>query len=206
VFVEEFVVVDSDSVLWDAVRPLLLAALRLEQNDEGYVWHGWKKYAITEFLQGLPDHCTLMAGVWGTLSGAGDEEEGEVAEEREVLVLGSVCEVLKGEICSICTFEALADSSADLPPLAELDPGFEHAAKLMSIVKAQIAPVAWALFTDKPTWDAWIFGDTSNGNSDVALDKGEALAQLARQGRCVLMGNQAAHHQLHFSHAQQDLS
>jgi len=30
---EEFSVIDTDTPLWDAARPLLAAALQLEQND-----------------------------------------------------------------------------------------------------------------------------------------------------------------------------
>lgn len=42
VSVEELVVLDAESTLWKAVRPLLDVALRLEQ-DGAYVWHGWNK-------------------------------------------------------------------------------------------------------------------------------------------------------------------
>ena len=105
-----------------------------------------------------------------------------------MLVLGCVCEVLKGEICSIRTFKALEE--AGLLPMRELEPGFEHAREIMRVAKKLVAPVAWALFTDKVTWDEWLFADDGDG---MVIDKGELLALLARQGRCVLLGNQTTH-------------
>ena len=180
---EELVVLDADSHLWCSTRWLLDVALRLAQNDESYVWHGWNKQQITTFLQQLPAHCTLLAGVWDTL-------RGETGEEREVLVLGYVCEVVGGEVRTIRTFEALQDAKdTDLPPMEQLEPGYEHALALMRAARLQVASVAWALFTDKATWDEWLFGATNDGG---VVDKGEQLAKLAVQGRCVLMGSQTA--------------
>ncbi len=54
-----------------------------------------------------------------------------------------------------------------------------------------MSPVAWALFIEKPTWDEWLFAD---GNDGAVVNKGKLLATFARQGRCVLMGSQTAHH------------
>jgi hypothetical protein len=172
---EELLIFDADSSLWHQIRPLLDATLQLEQMDESSSWHGWQKQQINAFLQGLPVHCTLLVGVWETST-----------DQREVLALGCVCEVSQGQVCSIRTFEALSD----LPHVQELEPGFEHALALMQAAKIQVAPVAWALFTDKATWDEWLFTEEVDGNT---VDKGELLATFATQGRCVLLGNQTKH-------------
>ncbi len=182
---EELSVLDADAPLWDPARTLLEIVYRLEQNDETYAWHGWHKQQIESFLQNLPVHCTLLVGVWETLL---DENEPAI-QGSEALVLGFVCEVVRGEVCSLRTFEALHDAS--LPSLQELEPGFDHARELMRIVKTRIASVAWALFTDKATWDEWLFAERKESGF---TDKGELLAELARQGRCVLMGTQTIHH------------
>jgi len=195
---EELVVLDADSPLWNAARPLLAIALQIEQQDEGYSWHGWHKREITTFLKGLPAHCALLVGVWeGNEGGTGEEDQGmaahgehvEMAQPAETLVLGCVCEVIEGEVHSIRTFDALVD--AELPPVAQLEPGIQHALELIHVTKKQVAPVAWALFTDKATWDEWLF--TENASEDASA-KGELLAALALQGRCVLLGNQTAHY------------
>jgi len=172
---EELLILDADSSLWHQIRPLLDATLRLEQMDESYAWHGWHKQQINAFLQGLPVHCTLLVGVWETSM-----------DQSEVLALGCICEISEGQVCSIRTFEALAD----LPHVQELEPGFEHAFALMQAARVQVAPVAWALFTDKATWDEWLFTENVDGN---VVDKGELLATFATQGRCVLLGNQTKH-------------
>ena len=174
---EELVVRDADSPLWHAVQPLLNAALKIEQHDESYSWYGWKKARIAAFLQGLPAHCSLLVGVWevGELHVI-DEQD---AQEREKLIVGCVCEVLNGEVCSVHTFDALPD----LPPLERLEPGIPHALELMRVIRAQIAPVACALFTDKKTWDEWLYTESGEG---AGVDKGDLLASLAQQGRCVL--------------------
>ncbi|HEX4204440.1 MAG TPA: hypothetical protein VHZ51_09635 [Ktedonobacteraceae bacterium] len=179
---EELSVLDGASSLWQPVRPLLDAALRLDQCDEAYSWHGWHKLQINAFLKGLPAHCSVLFGVWDTLP----IEAGKPAQE--VLVLGAVCEVQAGEVRSIRTFEALDG----LPALQQLEPGFEHAHEIMRAAKTQVAPVAWALFTDKATWDEWLFAECDN---DKRIDKGALLAALAHQGRCVLLGSQVKHHQ-----------
>lgn len=181
---EELSVLDADAPLWNAARSLLDIVFRLEQSDETYSWHGRNKQQIDLFLHHLPAHCTVLVGVWETML---DEEE----QGRDALVLGFVCEVVGGEICSLRTFEALNDAS--LPSVQELEPGFEHARELMRSVKTQIASVAWALFTDKATWDEWLFAE---GNESGFIDKGELLAELTRQGRCVLMGTQTIQHHL----------
>jgi hypothetical protein len=173
---EELLILDAESSLWHRIGPLLDAALRLEQREGSYAWHGWRKQQINAFLQRLPAHCALLLGVWET-----------TADQREVLALGCVCEVSEGEICSIRTFEALGN----VPLVQELEPGFEHAAALMQAARVQVAPVAWALFTDKPTWDEWLLTEEVDGH---VVGKGELLATLASQGRCVLLGNQTKQH------------
>lgn len=172
---------DADSNLWRSLSPLLDAALRLEQHDDMYSWHGWDKKQIDVFLRSLPDHCTLLLGVWDTSI----EETNQL--EHEVLVLGCVCEIVHKEVCTLRTFEALTD----IPPIKELEPGFEHARALMNAVQRQVAPVAWALFTDTTTWNEWL---QAEGPDNTVIDKGELLAEFARQGRCVLMGSQTRHH------------
>ena len=174
---EELLILDATSGLWPPVRPLLDVALRLERDDDTYVWHGWSKRQIHQFLQRLPAHCTLVVGVWET----GADEQTVLGHES--LVIGCVCEVVDGEVSTVRTLETLTD--ADLPSVKELEPGFEHAREIMRVVQTQVAPVAWALFTDKTTWDEWLVG---------ADNKGELLTSFARQGRCVLMGSQIRHH------------
>ncbi len=185
---EELSVLDADAPLWNAARSLLDIAFRLEQNAETYSWHGWNKRQIDRFLQSLPAHCTLLVGVWEPITD-GEEASGAVTPDRDALVLGFVGEVVRGEVCSVRTFEALNDAS--LPSVQALEPGFEHARELMRSVKTQIASVAWALFTDKATWDEWLF---ASGDDGGFIDKGALLAELARQGRCVLMGTQTIQH------------
>jgi hypothetical protein len=182
VLAEELTVLDARSPLWDAVRPVLHAALRLEQNDESYIWYGWQKQYIDTFLKSLPTKCSLLVGVWETIPTTENDPE------HEQLVLGAVCEVIEGEVCAIRTFEDL--ERLGLKPVAQLEPGIEDALELMRVVRAHIAPVAWALFTDKTTWNEWLFATGEDGG---VRDKGELLAVLARQGRCVLMGSSTAH-------------
>jgi hypothetical protein len=182
VLAEELSLIDADSSLWSRIRPLLDIALRLEQHDDTYVWHGWRKSRLNAFLKSLPAHCTLVVGVWET----GRDEEGQ---EREQLILGCVCEVIEGEIHTIRTFEAFVDS--DLPPIQALEPGFEHALAIMRVARIHVAPVAWALFTDKTTWDEWLF---AVGEDGAEINKGDVLTSFAHQGRCVLLGSQATHH------------
>jgi hypothetical protein len=179
VLAEDLLLVDTQSTLWDTVRPLLDVAVGLEQGDERYAWHGWNRKQIDAFLAHLPDHCTLIAGVWETVSNENDKEQ---------LVLCCIGEVIEGRLHSLRTYEALDDEN--LPPMAELEPGFEDARLLMNSAREHIAPVAWALFIDKATWDEWIL---TAGEDESVIDKGELLASLARQGRCVLMGSQVAH-------------
>ncbi len=188
---EELVVIDGDSPLWTAARPFLDAALRLEQNSDAYIWHGWNKQQIVAFLLTLPPHCSFVVGVWEILADV------VTTKEKELLSLGVVCEIVAGEVCSIRTFDAL--TSSGLQPTHELEPGFEDALAIMRAARTQVAPVAWALFTDKMTWNEWAFAAADedgvvNGVVDGVIDKGELLAAFARQGRCVLMGSQTAHH------------
>ena len=180
---DELVVLDADSHLWRAARPLLDAALRLDQHNDTYSWHGWDKQQMSRFLNNLPSPCSLVVGVWETIS----TEDGTA--EREELALGIVCEVVEGEIRSICTFEALA--SAGLKPIKELEPGFDDAIEIMRAARNLVAPVAWALFIEKMAWDEWLF---AGGDDGTVVDKGELLASFARQGHCVLMGSQTTHH------------
>ncbi len=184
---EELTVLDVDSPLWSTARPLLDAALLLEQNDETYSWHGWDKQQINQFLAGLPSQCTLVVGVWDIFQ----EEEGSTGErmERELLTTGIVCEVLDGAIQSIRTFNALLN--AGLKSVEQLEPGIEDATEILRVVQTAIAPASWALFTDRATWNEWIFTDDDEQHG---INKGELLATFAREGRCVLLGKQAAHH------------
>jgi len=185
---EELVILDGGAPLWNAARPLLDVALRLEQCEESYTWHGWNKQQISSFLKSLPPKCSLVVGVWETAL-AGDNEDKQ--NEQELLVLGVVCEVVDGEVCSIRSFEALAEDG--LKAVEDLEPGVDDALEIMRVVKTQVAPVAWALFTDKAAWDEWLFADDDEGR---VVNKGDILASLARQGRCVIMGSETAHHHL----------
>ncbi len=182
VLAEELSVLDADAPLWQPVRPLLDAALRLDQNDDTCAWHGWNRQQIAVFLKRLPDPCTLLVGVWEASAG----EQSSTTPEQEALVTGFICEVSGGEVHTLRTFEALDDVGS----IQELEPGFEDAQKLLRAVKNQLAPVAWALFTDTATWNEWVFAEGKNGE---VIDKGELLASFARQGRCVVMGTQTAH-------------
>ena len=184
VLAEELLVLNSEGALWQQARPLLDAALRLEQQDDTYVWHGWQKDQIRAFLSTLPSPCSLVVGVWDTLAATSSRPA------QEQLVLGAVCEVVQGTVCSICTFENLV--AAGLKPIAELEIGMEDALEIMHYARRQVAPVAWALFIERTAWDEWLFTSSENGG---ALDKGELLGKLADKGRCVLMGSQAALHE-----------
>ncbi|MEO8971498.1 MAG: hypothetical protein ABI406_07865 [Ktedonobacteraceae bacterium] len=187
---EELTVLDVDSPLWSTARPLLDAVLQLEQNDEAFSWHGWDKRQINRFLASLPQLCTLVVGVWDIFQ----EEEDSAGErveqvEHELLTTGFVCEVLDGVVHSIRTFNALLN--AGLKPIEQLEPGIEDATEILRMVRTAIAPVAWALFTDRATWNEWVYA----GNDEAhGMNKGELLATFARQGRCVLLGGQTAHH------------
>ncbi|GCE24594.1 hypothetical protein KDA_00780 [Dictyobacter alpinus] len=179
---EELIVVDAASPLWNNARPLLDIALKIEQQNGSYTWHGWQKESINAFMQGLPAHCALIAGVW----------QEDVAQQQESLWLGCVLEVREGVVCSIRTFAAFED--AGLPPTTQLEPGFAHAQELLSLTKSLIAPVAWALFTDKTTWDEWLLTDN---DVEQHIDKGQLLASFSQQGRCVLLGSQVSQHRHH---------
>ncbi len=188
VLAEELTVLDVESPLWKTARPLLDIALRLEQNDETYTWHGWRKQQINAFLKDLPEHCSLLVGVWQE---DGSESGQQDVSHHETLHLGCICEVMRGEVYSIRTFAALTD--ADLPPIDQLEPGYQHALALMRATRQQVAPVAWALFTEKKAWDEWLFAEQ---DGEPIVDKGELLISFARQGRCVLMGSRTAHHHI----------
>jgi len=183
VLAEEFTVLDVDSSLWTTARPLLDAALLLERNDESFSWHGWDKRQMRQFLASLPPKCTLVVGVWDIL------QEEEDSTERELLTIGVVCEVLDGIVHSIRTFNALL--AAGLKPVEQLEPGIEDATEILRVVRTEVALAAWALFTDRATWNEWLFADNDEGQ---VIDKGALLATFTRQGRCVLMGRQTVHH------------
>ncbi|MBO0780721.1 MAG: hypothetical protein J2P37_18010, partial [Ktedonobacteraceae bacterium] len=127
---EELVVLNADAPFWDPIRPLLKVALRLEQNETTYSWHGWKKQMLEDLLASLPAHCALVVGVWKTMTDQQEDEEG-----HEALALSCVCEIVKGQVRSLRTFEALTD--AGLPPIQELEPGYEHACEIMRVVRMQ---------------------------------------------------------------------
>lgn len=179
---ENLIIIDPEASLWNTVHPLLDSALQLEREEKSYIWYGWRKESIEAFLKRLPSHCTLLVGVWDAEGIAEDTSDGQ---EHEVLALGCICEVRDGEICSLRTFEALAKTDPSLPPITELEPGYQHAIELMRATRSQVAPVAWALFTDRAAWNEWLFAEDN---------KDELIASLARQGRCVLMGSQTSHH------------
>jgi hypothetical protein len=183
VFVEELLVFDGDSPLWQSARPLLDIALRLEQDEDSYSWHGWNKEQINAFLNRLPPRCSLVVGVWETIPG----ETG--TPEHEELALGIVCEVVEGEVHSIRTFQAL--TSAGLKPTKQLEPGIDDAWEIMRTARKLVAPVAWALFMEKSAWDEWLF---AAGDGGTVIDKGELLATLNHQGRCVLLSGQSHIH------------
>lgn len=181
---EELRVFDGEDVLWQAVRPLLDVALRLDHAEETLLWHGWQKSQIDAFLAGLPSPCSLVVGVWDTLPATAGQPA------RDKLVLGVVCKVVRGEICSLGTFASLVP--AGLKPVDELAIDMEDALEIMHYARRQVAPVAWALFTEKAAWDEWLF---AVGDNEGALNKGALLMQFAEAGRCVLMGSQAARQQ-----------
>jgi hypothetical protein len=180
VIAEELLVLDADAPLWRAARPLLDIVLRIEQHEQAYSWHGWRKELVDAFLNKLPPHCCLVLGVWEIVPATATDLE------QEVMALGLVCEVVEGVICSIRTFEAL--TAAGLKPIRELEPGIQDALEIMRLARLQVAPVAWALFTDKLTWDDWLYADSP---VEGCIDKAALLAQFARQGRCVLLGDQS---------------
>ena len=153
--------------MWQAVRPILDAALRLDRNDDVYSWHGWSKQQISAFLRSLPLRCSLVVGVWE----AEDAGRADGAFEHELLVLGVVCEVVAGEVCSIRTFETLAADG--LKPAHQLEPGIEDALEIIRHAKKQVAPVAWALFTDRTTWNEWLLAERGIGTGDDGDDSDE---------------------------------
>jgi len=178
VLAEELQVLDGEDALWLAVRPLLDAALRLERREETFVWRGWQKSVVNTFLAALPSPCSLVVGAWDTFPAT------DTDPARDKLVLGIVCSVEWGEICSLRTFASLVADG--LKPVDELEIGMEDALEIMHYARKQVAPVAWALFIEKAAWDEWIF---AAADDDGALDKGALLNRLAQEGRCVLMGS-----------------
>ena len=185
---EELVVIDAQSPLWTVARPLLDVALRLEQSGNEFVWHGWNKRQIERVLTELPQHCSLVVGVWEM------QPRDDNASAQEILKLGVVCEVTNGSVTTIRTFDTLVE--AGLKATKDLEAGFEDALSIMRVARSTVAPVAWALFTDAETWHEWVFAQAENAQDrgdNKAADKAELLATLTWQGRCVLMGSQSAH-------------
>ncbi len=179
---EELLVIDGDALLFRPARFLIDIALRLDQDDGAYCWHGWKKQQIERFLESLPSPCSLVVGVWEAVPADGE------AAERERLALGCVCELRDGVVRTIRTFESL--TGVGLKAVDQLEPGIDDALEIMRASRT-IAPVAYALFIEKAAWDEWLF---AGGDDGSVVDKGEVLASLARQGRCVLMGSSVAGH------------
>jgi len=179
---EELLIIDGDAPLFRPVRLLIDIALRLDQHDDAFSWHGWNRLQAERFLGSLPPLCSLVVGVWEAMPG-----DNEMAE-HEKLALGCLCEVRNGEVRTVRTFESLA--GAGLKAVDQLEPGIDDALEIMRAART-IAPVAYALFIEKAAWDEWLFACGEDGG---VIDKGEALASLARQGRCVLMGSQVAGH------------
>jgi len=180
---EEFSVIDSDSPLWLLASSILDAALRFEQNNEVYSWNDWNKQQIQSFLDSLPSRSSLVVGVWET------KAENEGSPECEKLVIGLVCEIIDGEVSSMRTFDAL--TVGGLKPSNQLEPGIDDAREIIRYTEKLVAPVAWALFTEKSTWDEWLYASVDDG---TVVDKGQQLTTFAQQGRCVLMGSQTKHH------------
>ncbi|MGH2509132.1 MAG: hypothetical protein ACRDHZ_17270, partial [Ktedonobacteraceae bacterium] len=98
---EELLILNGTDTLWQTARPLLDAALRLEQLDETSTWYGWQKAAMQAFLAALPSRCSLVIGVWETLPAT------NLPATQDKLVLGVVCDVEQGIIRALWTFEAL---------------------------------------------------------------------------------------------------
>jgi hypothetical protein len=180
VLAEELVVFNGEGPLWQTARPLLDAALRLENLDDSAVWHGWRKREINVFLQSLPSPSSLIAGIWETLPAT----ENRPAQDK--LVLGVVCKVEQGEIRSFGTWETLV--SAGLKSLDTLEIDMNDILEVMHYARRQFAPVAWALFGDRSAWNRWFLSD----DEDALLKKADLLRQLVARGRIVLMGSQTA--------------
>jgi hypothetical protein len=176
---KEFTVFDSDSPLWQPVSTWLDVALRFDKNDESFSWNGWEKQPIREFLNSLPSPSSLVAGIWETIP----EKDGR--PECENLVIGLICEIISGEVYSVRTFDAL--TLGGLKSSNQLEPGIDDAWEIIRQTEKLVAPVAWALFTEKSTWDEWLFASEKDG---IAVDKGQQLTTFTRQGLCVLMGSQ----------------
>ncbi len=99
-------------------------------------------------------------------------------------MISRYCEIVAGEVRSVRTFEAL--NATGLKSIEQIEPGVEDALAIMHAAREQVAPVAWALFTDKATWDAWLF---TTGDEGAVIDKGELLTAFTEWGRCVLLGS-----------------
>ena len=85
---EELIILHNEHALWQAARPLLEIALRLEQGAEDAIWHGWQKKQMNTFLATLPSPCSLVVGVWDTFPATSTQSA------QDCLVLGIVCEVM----------------------------------------------------------------------------------------------------------------
>jgi hypothetical protein len=176
---KEFIVFDSDSALWLPVSTLLEIAQRFDQNDETFSWNGWRKQPIRDFLNSLPSPSSIVAGVWETIP----EKEG--SPECENLVIGLICEIINGKVFSVRTFDAL--TVGGLKSANQLEPGIEDAREIIRQTEKLVAPVAWAIFTEKSAWDELLFAGEEDG---IVVGKGQQLTTFTSQGRCVLMGSQ----------------
>ncbi len=77
-----------------------------------------------------------------------------------------------------------------LKPSDQLEPGIDDAREIILHAERVVAPVAWALFLEKTTWEEWLFTQSDEG---IVLEKGQQLMDLAHQGRCVLLGRQTTY-------------
>lgn len=104
---------------------ILDVGLRLDRSEDGYTWHGWQRLYLSSFLASLPEKCSLLVGVWETLSGAGEQEE------VEQLAPGCVLEVNEGEVRAVRTFDSLVKDG--LKPVEQLEADYEDALELADL-------------------------------------------------------------------------
>ena len=104
---EELVVHDADSPLWQAAKPLLEIAWKLEQSDDTYSWHGWRKAHINAFLASLPRHCSFLVGGWRSEELSSIDS---ITQTTDALIIGLVCEIDAAEIHTVRTFASLTDA------------------------------------------------------------------------------------------------
>ncbi len=175
---EEFMVIDDSSPLWQSCSSLMDVALRIDGSDDGYSWNGWNKQQIRNFLHSLPSKSSIVLGVWEMSCGK------EHYSEREELAIGLVFEVIDGDVYSVRTFDAL--KADGLKPSNQLEAGIDDAREIIRHAEKVVAPVAWALFLEKTTWDEWLFETI---DIDAQADKAQQLEVMTNQGRCVILGS-----------------